>query len=91
MGRRTQQRGYRLAQPSLAVRVEGFVDATSDRAGDAKLSSGMAQAVVRRLGGLGVPHQRLTAAGRGGESPILPNFTARGRAVNRRVEVVANP
>jgi outer membrane protein OmpA-like peptidoglycan-associated protein len=48
----------------------------------------MAEATGRRLLDLGVPRDRLTWAGRGGESPILPNFTARGRAANRRVEVV---
>jgi outer membrane protein OmpA-like peptidoglycan-associated protein len=78
-----------LAQPGLAVRIEGFVDATADRAADAKLSSAMAQAAARRLAEHGVPRQRITAAGRGGESPILPNFTARGRTANRRIEAVA--
>jgi outer membrane protein OmpA-like peptidoglycan-associated protein len=76
------------AQPAVGVRVEGFVDSTSDRAGDVKLSSAMAQAVEKRLLDLGVPRQRLSSTGRGGESPILPNFTARGRAANRRIEVV---
>lgn len=80
-----------LVKPSVAVRVEGFVDATSDRAADAKLSQAMAQGVVKRLVELGVARGRLTAAGRAGDSPILPNFTARGRAANRRVEVVALP
>jgi len=78
-----------LAQPALTVRIEGFVDATSDRAGDQKLSSAMAQAAGSRLVELGVLRSRLSWAGRGGESPILPNFTARGRAANRRVEAVA--
>jgi outer membrane protein OmpA-like peptidoglycan-associated protein len=49
----------------------------------------MAQAAARELADLGVPRDRVTAAGRGGESPRLPNFTARGRAANRRVEAVA--
>lgn len=81
--------GALLAQPALDFRVEGFVDATADRAADAKLSAGMAQAAARRLFELGVPRQRVTAVGRGGESPILPNFTARGRSANRRIEAVA--
>lgn len=80
-----------LSRPGLGVRVEGFVDATNDRSGDQKLSTAMAQAVGKRLVELGVPKQQLTWAGRGGESPVLPNFTARGRAVNRRIEVVASP
>jgi outer membrane protein OmpA-like peptidoglycan-associated protein len=80
-----------LARPAVAVRLEGFVDATPDRAGDQKLSAAMAHAAGKRLVELGVPRQQLTWAGRGGESPVLPNFTARGRAANRRIEAVAAP
>lgn len=80
-----------VARPALGVRIEGFVDATSDRAGDQRLSAAMAQAAGKRLLDLGVPKQRLSWTGRGGESPVLPNFTARGRAVNRRIEAVAVP
>ncbi len=77
------------AQPTLTVRVEGFVDGTPDHAADVKLSTAMAQAAGKRLADLGIPKQRVTWAGRGGESPILPNFTARGRSANRRIEAVA--
>jgi len=77
------------AQPSLNVRIEGFVDTTSDRAADQKLSSAMAQAAAKRLAERGILKQRITFAGRGGASPILPNFTARGRSANRRLEVIA--
>lgn len=73
--------------PALSVRLEGFVDATADRADDQRLSAAMAQAAGQRLVDLGVPRQRLTWTGRGGDGPLLPNFTARGRAANRRVEV----
>jgi outer membrane protein OmpA-like peptidoglycan-associated protein len=65
------------------------VDTTTDPGADRKLSTAMAQAAARELADLGVPRDRVTAAGRGGESPRLPNFTARGRAANRRVEAVA--
>ncbi|HET8540748.1 MAG TPA: OmpA family protein [Anaeromyxobacter sp.] len=78
-----------LSQPAVTIRLEGFVDATADRGADAKLSTAMAQAAAKRLGDQGVPKHRITWAGRGGESPILPNFTARGRAANRRIEAVA--
>jgi outer membrane protein OmpA-like peptidoglycan-associated protein len=80
-----------LARPGVAVRLDGFVDATPDRSGDQRLSLAMAHAAGRRLVELGVPRQQLTWAGRGGESPILPNFTARGRAANRRIEATAAP
>jgi outer membrane protein OmpA-like peptidoglycan-associated protein len=74
--------------PEVKVRVEAFVDATHDGEGDARLSAAMAQAAVQRLLELGVARERMTWAGRAGESPLLPNFTVRGRAANRRIEVV---
>jgi outer membrane protein OmpA-like peptidoglycan-associated protein len=80
-----------LARPGVGVRLEGFVDSTADRSGDQKLSLAMAQAAGKRLVELGVPKQQLTWGGRGGESPVLPNFTARGRAANRRIEATAGP
>lgn len=76
------------AVPELRVRVEAFVDATHDGAGDARLSGAMAQAAVARLRDLGVAPERLAWAGRGSETPLLPNFTVRGRLANRRIEVV---
>jgi outer membrane protein OmpA-like peptidoglycan-associated protein len=78
------------AQPDLTVRLEGFVDTSGDPGQDARLSREMVQAAAQRLVDLGVEARRITTAGRGGESPILPNFTVRGRAANRRVEVVAS-
>jgi len=75
--------------PDVKVRLEGFVDATSDPSADAKLSNAMAQAAARRLVQLGVEQGRISWAGRGGANPVLPNFTARGRAANRRIEVQA--
>jgi outer membrane protein OmpA-like peptidoglycan-associated protein len=76
------------AAPGVKVRIEGFVDASNDPRRDAKISMGMAQAAGKRLVELGVPRDRVSWAGRGGEGPLLPNFTARGRAANRRVEAV---
>jgi outer membrane protein OmpA-like peptidoglycan-associated protein len=75
------------ASPGLQVRLEGFVDTSGDPALDARLSLDMARAASQRLADLGVEAGRVVAAGRGGESPILPNFTVRGRAANRRIEV----
>ncbi len=74
--------------PGGALRIEGFVDTTPDRAGDERLSAAMARAAVDRLLALGVAHTRISGAGRGGDAPLLPNFTARGRATNRRLEAV---
>jgi outer membrane protein OmpA-like peptidoglycan-associated protein len=76
---------------NLKLRIEGFVDASNDPDADLRLSMEMARATGKRLIELGIARDRLTWAGRGGESPILPNFTARGRMANRRVELVAVP
>lgn len=78
-----------LAAPDLTVRLEGFVDTSGDAAADQRLSAAMSQAAAARLRDLGVEASRVGTEGRGSESPILPNFTARGRAANRRIEVVA--
>jgi len=80
--------GAMAAAPDVGVRLEGFVDATADPDKDAQLSMAMAQAAGQKLVELGVSRDRITWAGRGGEKPLLPNFTARGRAANRRIEVV---
>lgn len=80
--------GALAATPEVNVRLEAFVDATPDPDKDAALSLAMAQAVGQKLVELGVPRERVSWAGRAGERPILPNFTAKGRAANRRVEAV---
>ncbi len=80
--------GAMAAAPLTTVRLEGYVDATSDAARDRELSGAMAQAAAQRLVAMGVARDRVTWGARGGERPLLPNFTARGRSVNRRVEAV---
>ncbi len=77
--------------PGVRVRLEAFVDASDDRDGDTRVSEGMAREVADRLASLGVPRARISWAGRGGESPILPNSSARARETNRRIEVVVLP
>ncbi len=74
------------ATPGLTVRLTGFVDTSGDPAADGRLSLVMAQAAARRLTELGVEAGRIGVAGRGSDGPLVPNFTARGRAANRRIE-----
>ena len=80
--------GAMAAAPLATIRLEGFVDATSDGARDVELSGAMAQAAAQRLVAMGVARERVTWGARGGGRPLLPNFTARGRSANRRVEAV---
>jgi hypothetical protein len=78
--------------PWVRVRLEGFVDASEDAPGDERLARAMARETAERLVSLGVRPDRVAWSGRGGEAPLLPNFTARARSANRRVEVVVtNP
>jgi OmpA family len=77
--------------PWVHVRLEGFVDSSGDPEGDVRLSATMAREAAERLVALGVGPARVSWSGRGGDSPLLPNFTARARAANRRVEVVIVP
>jgi outer membrane protein OmpA-like peptidoglycan-associated protein len=74
------------ASPGLTVRLTGFVDTSGDPAADGRLSLVMAQAAARRLVELGVEAGRIGVSGRGSDGPLVPNFTARGRAANRRIE-----
>jgi outer membrane protein OmpA-like peptidoglycan-associated protein len=77
------------ALPATSVRLEVFVDATEDANQDVRASMAQAMAAVRRLVALGVARERVAQEARGGESPLQPNFTSRGRMANRRIEVVA--
>jgi outer membrane protein OmpA-like peptidoglycan-associated protein len=75
--------------PKAQIRIEVFVDASGNAQQDASASMAQAMAIVRRLVALGVARERIAQVARGGNEPVTPNFTARGRAANRRVEVVA--
>jgi outer membrane protein OmpA-like peptidoglycan-associated protein len=77
------------AVPGTKVRIEVFVDASGNPQEDATASMSQAMAVVRRLVALGVARERIEQIARGGTEPVTPNFTSKGRAANRRVEVVA--
>jgi chemotaxis protein MotB len=52
-----------------------------------ELSAARATTVVRYLESVGVPPDRLLAAGRAEHSPVAPNDDAEGRRKNRRIEI----
>jgi OmpA-OmpF porin, OOP family len=70
------------------VRVEGYSDSSGSRAANLRLSQTRAEAVTEYLAQKGVARSRLEAKGYGDARPIAPNLTARGRELNRRVEIV---
>ena len=74
--------------PTLKFSVEGHTDSTGNAASNQTLSEQRAQAIVDKLVELGIAKDRLTAVGKGQNSPIADNTTDEGRAKNRRVEFV---
>jgi OOP family OmpA-OmpF porin len=73
--------------PDRRVSVEGYTDATGPDDYNLRLSERRANSVMEYLVGNGVPAPRLSAKGFGETSPIAPNETREGRALNRRVEL----
>ncbi len=74
--------------PTLKFSVEGHTDSTGNAASNQTLSEQRSQAIVAKLVELGIAQDRLTAVGKGQNSPIADNNTDEGRAKNRRVEFV---
>lgn len=74
--------------PDLKFSVEGHTDSTGNAASNKTLSEQRSQAIVAKLVELGIAQDRLTAVGKGQNSPIADNNTDEGRAKNRRVEFV---
>ena len=68
--------------------VVGHTDASGDFDSNMRLSTERAEAVRDRLIEAGVAPELLKAHGVGPLSPVAPNHTVDGRAVNRRVELV---
>ena len=74
--------------PTLKFSVEGHTDSTGNAASNQTLSEQRSEAIVAKLVELGIAQDRLTAVGKGQNSPIADNNTDEGRAKNRRVEFV---
>ena len=74
--------------PDLKFSVEGHTDNTGNPNSNQTLSEARSKAIVDKLVELGISADRLTAVGKGQNSPIADNNTDEGRAKNRRVEFV---
>jgi chemotaxis protein MotB len=89
--------GVLADNPDISILIEGHTDnvpysGKGPLKGNWDLSTKRATAIVNLL--LDNPDilpQNLTAAGRGEYLPIAPNSTKKGRAANRRIEVVLSP
>jgi outer membrane protein OmpA-like peptidoglycan-associated protein len=77
------------ANPSVKIAVVGHTDARGSHEHNLELSKLRADAVVTALiNSHGIAGDRLFAAGASFLSPIAPNDSDEGRALNRRVELV---
>lgn len=79
---------YLQINPRRVVRVEGYSDNRGGAEANLALSRARAQAVEQVLRELGVAAQRIEVAAFGEQFRIAENASARGRAQNRRVEIV---
>ena len=79
-------------EASHPVQVEGHTDdrpiATSQYPSNWQLSGARAAAVVQQMNAAGVSGKRMSLAGYAAEHPVAGNATPRGRAQNRRVEII---
>lgn len=74
--------------PSVKFEVQGHTDNTGNPAQNQTLSEERAKAIVAKLVEMGIAANRLSAVGKGQNSPIADNSTDEGRAKNRRVEFI---
>ena len=75
-----------IDNPTFIIEVQGHTDNVGKADFNKTLSDKRAHAVMDYLVKQGVPAERMTAHGYGMEVPIADNKTAKGRALNRRVE-----
>ena len=76
------------AYPANKVLIEGYSDSVGDKEKNLKLSYERAQEVYLYFIQNGIPAERLSVVGYGQENPIASNKTAKGRAQNRRVNII---
>jgi outer membrane protein OmpA-like peptidoglycan-associated protein len=78
-----------VRSPTWRVRIEGHTDnQEGEESARKQLSEARARAVAELLVKEGVDPARLETAGLADTRPKAPNFTPRGRELNRRVELV---
>ncbi len=74
--------------PSRTIIIEGHTDSTGDAMQNRKLSLARAEAVQEFLIAAGMDASRIKAVGYGEAKPIATNMYKKGRAMNRRIDIV---
>ena len=74
--------------PNAKFSVEGHTDSVGNAKANQKLSEARAKVVMDALIAKGVNPENLTYKGFGASKPVASNKTAKGRAANRRTEVI---
>lgn len=74
--------------PNAKFSIEGHTDNVGNAKSNQKLSEARAKAVMDALIAKGVNQANLTYKGFGASKPVASNKTAKGRAENRRTEIV---
>lgn len=74
--------------PRRTIRIEGYTDNRGKSAENLELSRTRAQAVADLLADLGIDSARMEVKGYGEAHPLAENASAKGRAQNRRVEIL---
>ncbi|MDE1176494.1 MAG: OmpA family protein [Edaphobacter sp.] len=82
--------GILQAYPGLKLQVEGYTDSTGSPQFNQKLSENRAGAVRDFLVTQGVNADNIVATGYGMAKPVADNNTAKGRQLNRRVQLVVS-
>ncbi len=73
--------------PPLRIEIQGHTDNVGSASNNQRLSEKRALAVLRYLVKNGIDLDRMQSMGYGPDRPIASNDTARGRKLNRRVEL----
>jgi OOP family OmpA-OmpF porin len=75
--------------PDAKIQLDGYTDNRGSEAYNRRLSEKRAQAVKQYLiGEVGIAPSRISTVGRGESDPVADNKTEKGRADNRRVEIL---
>ncbi len=74
--------------PARTIVIEGHTDSSGDAKANRKLSLARAESVLEFLIAAGMDAERIKALGYGEAKPIATNMVKKGRAMNRRIDIL---